>query len=250
MKLSQAQQPWTAEGTEENDSHTETSSEAGYQSKSTQVLMNVINVANSREAKQTLIKSLLMYPARSWRSFQTRGYIFSHESCLINTWDAILMSFIVYIAVYAPLVLVFGEAVGWRIEGTAIDHIYMATIMDFIFLADVFVKARTSYTDHGYDVTDPKKILVRYVRSWFIIDFISAVPLGIFFDIGQVAGLLTMIRMLRIARLLRKLDSLSVSAPHGRLHARAPQPASRTRARRHLEARTPDGRRCIELCGV
>ena len=71
------------------------------------------------------------------------------------------------------------------------------------------MKARTSYKDHGYDVIDSKKIFVRYTRTWFPIDLISAIPLGLFRDVSETVRLLTLLRLLRIGRLLRKLDALA-----------------------------------------
>ena len=84
-----------------------------------------------------------------------------------------------------------------------------AQFLDFTFLIDVGIKARTSFQDHGYEVTDARKILRRYLRGWFIIDLISAIPLGLFFTDPSVR-IFTIVRLLRIARLVRKLDSLSV----------------------------------------
>ena len=63
-------------------------------------------------------------------------------------------------------------------------------------MIDVFVKMRTSYPDHGYEVTEAKKIFVRYMRGWFIIDFISAIPLGLIFNDASVR-IFTMVRLLR-----------------------------------------------------
>ena len=98
---------------------------------------------------------------------------------MINVWDWLLMLFIVYNAVYAPLVLVFGAQVGWSFRGTGINYDSLAKFLDFVFLTDVAIKARTSFPDHGYEVTDGRKILARYLRGWFIIDFISAIPCAI-----------------------------------------------------------------------
>ena len=51
--------------------------------------------------------------------------------------------------------------------------------MDFVFLFDVLIKARTSYEDHGYEVLDPKKIFERYFRTFFLVDLASGFPFGL-----------------------------------------------------------------------
>ena len=50
------------------------------------------------------------------------------------------------------------------------------------FFVDMFIKARTSFRDHGYELTDGRKILERYLRGWFWIDLPGSLPLGLFFN--------------------------------------------------------------------
>ena len=60
-------------------------------------------------ARRSMLYECRTYPLRSWRAFRARGFIFSHESAAIHLWDTLLMVLIVYVAVYTPLVFVFGE---------------------------------------------------------------------------------------------------------------------------------------------
>lgn len=90
-------------------------------------------------------------------------------------------------------------------------------VIDCVFMADIFIKIRTSYRDHGYDVVEPKLVAKRYLRSgFFIVDLVSSVP----YDrlIAALANndsatnfvrILTLLRLLRIARLERKFDKLT-----------------------------------------
>ena len=135
-----------------------------------------LHAASDAQLRRSFCNSVLSYPGRSWRAFRARGYIFAHESREINIWDTLLMLFIVYNAVYAPLPLAFGDQVAWSIPNTPINSWVLANILDAVFLFDVIIKARTSFQDHGYEVTDGRKILSKYIRSWLIIDLLSGIP--------------------------------------------------------------------------
>ena len=73
-----------------------------------------------------------------------------------------------------------------------------------------------------YIVTDARKIVHRYLRTWMAIDIVSGLPLG-FFDVIDEVRILTLVRLLRVARLLRKLDALS-GANYMRVLQIFPQP--------------------------
>ena len=71
------------------------------------VVAQIVSFSQSKEARRSAFDGLRKWPSRSWASFRGRGYIFSHESCIINLWDALLALCILYIAIWAPVVLVF-----------------------------------------------------------------------------------------------------------------------------------------------
>ncbi len=136
----------------------------------------------------------------------------------------------------------FEDEVAWGgvVDGVHGNEIF-GDVTDFVFLFDILLKSRTSYTDHGYDVLDQRKIMRKYLHSWFAIDLVptrtprcricapasaspsasaslqvSGLPFGL---IGKAVSvkkgssdfirLFNLIRLLRIGRLLRRLSSLS-----------------------------------------
>ena len=152
----------------------------------------IVNSTRSADARKTCWDDLTQL--RWWKAFRKRGYIFKQSSWAIGAWDTLLMVFIIFTAVYGPLVFVFHEA-AWRIPGTSFtndslsnvrslyscsqavsaapaEHVYqpcraadpnltyvrtsVAQVLDFVFLTDVLVKARTSYEDHGCVAPCPK----------------------------------------------------------------------------------------------
>ena len=49
--------------------------------------------------------------------------------------------------------------------------------MDIFFFCDIIVNFRTTYIGkNDTSVTDPKKIAVRYLRTYFIVDLVAAIP--------------------------------------------------------------------------
>lgn len=49
-------------------------------------------------------------------------------------------------------------------------------IVDLMFIADILINFRTSYLHNGEAVMDQKKIAINYLKSWFAIDTIAAIP--------------------------------------------------------------------------
>ena len=109
----------------------------------------------------------------SKKAFQKRNYLFDHNSTAVCTWDWVCASASCYSIFYAPLQLVFPEFGhhyfhDWRI---------MDSLLDALFTVDVFIKARTTYSDHGYTISSPSKVWSRYMRTWLIIDILASFPI-------------------------------------------------------------------------
>uniref|UniRef100_A0A5K3F2B4 Ion_trans domain-containing protein n=1 Tax=Mesocestoides corti TaxID=53468 RepID=A0A5K3F2B4_MESCO len=94
---------------------------------------------------------------------------------------------------------------------------------DFLFIIDIMVNFRTGFVRESMAddiVLEPKLIVREYLRKWFILDFVSALPLDyvlLAFDKGteqiaqagqalkilRLAKLLSLLRLFRLSRLLR-----------------------------------------------
>ena len=147
-------------------------------------------------------------------------FIFRAGSLPIEWWDTFLILGVVYSTAYAPLCIVFPEA-RWKHHG-AVD-----ILLDVLFCLDMVIRCRTSFRDHGYDVTSPYVIARHYFKGWFTADFLSSVPIDriiIAFTNGQLlsplgdhsriepitcADVVSLLRVLRTGRLVRKLSTLN-----------------------------------------
>lgn len=62
-------------------------------------------------------------------------------------------------------------------DTTRADPLVIIDLMvDLMFIADILINFRTTYLHNGEVVTNQKKIAINYVKGWFVIDTIAAIP--------------------------------------------------------------------------
>ena len=148
--------------------------------------------------------------------------IFDQQSPVVSWWDSYLVFGVIYSTAYTPLVIVFHQA-HWT------HHEVIDVILDCLFSLDMLIRFRTSYRDHGYDVTHPPTIAMHYLRGWFVVDFFSSLPFDRMLAVWRGASALalharspvvrvvpislvdvvSLLRIMRIGRLVRKLSTLN-----------------------------------------
>lgn len=99
-------------------------------------------------------------------------------------WDMLTMMMLFYAALATPVKLTFDfEAVnGCRTTFTGQEwHFYANVLVDFIFMLDILVVFRTAFfhPETRILVSDTKQIAARYLRSFFLLDLMSAIPLDL-----------------------------------------------------------------------
>ena len=143
------------------------------------------------------------------RSFRKRNYVFDHKSKSIFLWDRFVAVGALYSIFFVPMQMVFPEFREIFAAWATID-----ALLDALFCVDVLVKARTNYTDHGYTISDPLRVLRRYATTWMLIDVVSSVPFDwIFFgvtsgviDWGQLMKILVILRSARLIRIFEGIE--------------------------------------------
>ncbi|KAE9026702.1 hypothetical protein PR003_g5190 [Phytophthora rubi] len=139
-------------------------------------------------------------------------YIISPNGKFRVRWDVVSVTLICYNSVSIPFQLSFGASVAETIS--AIE--YIQRVIECFFIADILVNFASAYEEHGQIQVKLVKIAKKYLKSWFLLDFISAFPLyyiqGSYFRIPQLARLFRLfrlfrlVRMLTITRILNRLD--------------------------------------------
>ena len=86
------------------------------------------------------------------------------------------------------------------------------TLVDLAFVGDLFLAFNTAYVDEytGEWVTKRQLIAMRYLSSWFLIDFLSVLPyraIG-----GGKTALLKMLKMVRLLKLFRAFKQPRIMA--------------------------------------
>ncbi|KAJ9592458.1 hypothetical protein L9F63_015874, partial [Diploptera punctata] len=88
--------------------------------------------------------------------------------------------------------------------------------VDVTFIVDILINFRTTYVNSNDEVVShPGKIAVHYLRGWFLIDLVAAIPFDLLLfgsdtdETTTLIGLLKTARLLRLVRVARKIDRYS-----------------------------------------
>ena len=134
-------------------------------------------------------------------------------------WDMILAVLIFQSVILIPAKI--GFDINYEPFFGSVDGI-VDLIVDIFFLLDIIVTFNTGFMHGTYYVTNRRMVMKNYLKGWFMIDFLSTVPIdtiaaAVVGDSGDAKELrsLRMIRGLRLLRLLKlarllKLKKLTV----------------------------------------
>jgi len=100
-------------------------------------------------------------------------------------------------------------------NGLSIPTIVMESFIDVAFAIDLCTNFCTTYMDeHQHiEINNSKKMAIHYLQGFFWIDLLATVPFELIF--GSVVtslgwlGALKMVRLLRLGRLVKKLDDVT-----------------------------------------
>ncbi|XP_045469189.1 potassium voltage-gated channel subfamily H member 6-like isoform X8 [Harmonia axyridis] len=149
------------------------------------------------------------------------NYTILHYSPFKAVWDWIILILVIYTAIFTPYVAAFllsePEFSAKKNKKYSEDPIVIIDlIVDVTFIIDILINFRTTYVS-GTDeiVSDPGRIAVHYLKGWFFIDLVAAVPFDLLFfnsdtdETTTLIGLLKTARLLRLVRVARKIDRYS-----------------------------------------
>lgn len=144
----------------------------------------------------------------------------SNGQCIIPSnnrykiiWDILVLILVLVVSIIVPTRLAFAtsEPLAWVI---------FYAVTDGIFFIDIIVTFFTSVSDKQrvYEVTEHRKIAIKYLKGWFWIDFVSILPLDLLIwreeqeatvlaRFARIGKLYKLIRMVRLAKVLKLLKS-------------------------------------------
>ncbi|XP_028819539.1 potassium/sodium hyperpolarization-activated cyclic nucleotide-gated channel 1 [Denticeps clupeoides] len=114
-------------------------------------------------------------------------------------WDLLMLCLMMGNLVILPWGITFFE------DQNTLPWITFNVASDTIFLLDLIFNFRTGILeDEGsHIILDPKVIRQRYLRGWFLVDFISSIPVDYFFLVVDLEARLESAEVYRTARALR-----------------------------------------------
>ncbi|CAH2068590.1 unnamed protein product, partial [Iphiclides podalirius] len=143
-----------------------------------------------------------------------------HHSPYKAAWDWLILILVIYTAIFTPYVAAFQlnePDFDKRSRSFGEDPIVVIDmIVDVTFIIDILINFRTTYVNAADEVeSDPAKIAMHYLRGWFIIDLVAAIPFDLLLfgtntdETTTLIGLLKTARLLRLVRVARKIDRYS-----------------------------------------
>ncbi|XP_075985214.1 potassium voltage-gated channel unc-103-like isoform X5 [Anticarsia gemmatalis] len=143
-----------------------------------------------------------------------------HHSPYKAAWDWLILILVIYTAIFTPYVAAFQlnePDFDKRSRSFGEDPIVVIDmIVDVTFIIDILINFRTTYVNAADEVeSDPAKIAMHYLRGWFLIDLVAAIPFDLLLfgtdtdETTTLIGLLKTARLLRLVRVARKIDRYS-----------------------------------------
>lgn len=125
------------------------------------------------------------------------GLLIHHNSPTKLKWDFLMVFLILYISVVVPI------DIGFKPKARE-THSPFDMFLELAFIVDVFINFITTYADRDTkeEISDIHKIRSRYIRTWFIPDFISSMPVtSLSFLTGKPLKSMQTFRIIRILKL-------------------------------------------------
>ncbi|XP_054740009.1 potassium voltage-gated channel subfamily H member 8 [Anastrepha obliqua] len=148
------------------------------------------------------------FPEYKTQSLKKSRFILPHYGVFKGFWDWIILVSTFYVAVLVPYNAAFAKAD----RQTMVSDV----IVEALFIADILLNFRTTFvSSKGEVVSDSKLIAINYLRGWFVVDLLAALPFDHLYASDLYNGeeshihLVKLTRLLRLARLLQKMDRYS-----------------------------------------
>jgi potassium voltage-gated channel Eag-related subfamily H protein 7 len=127
-------------------------------------------------------------------------FLIMPETALMQKWDMVILSCLFFTATVTPYEVAFMDT---EINGM----FFVNRLVDLCFLLDMFLNFILMYhNEDGRLIRSRRLITKRYLKGWFLLDFITILPYDSakFIFSGDISAL-RLVRLCRLAKLLRIL---------------------------------------------
>lgn len=143
-------------------------------------------------------------------------YLFYPQDSVKEYWDLFITVVLFVTCILTPYNIAF--------SGIQQDIVMLliSTIIDFFFLFDIIIIFNTAFYDDEFHIVEDRcKIANSYVKSWFVIDFLSIFPfdhvLMSFENVNDLARLARLGRMYKLIKMLKLLRVLKIVKDRSRI---------------------------------
>ncbi|XP_029030262.1 potassium voltage-gated channel subfamily H member 4-like [Betta splendens] len=140
-----------------------------------------------------------LMPAGRAAEGKRSGFIVYHNSLAKTLWDVLILLATVYVGVCVPYNISFST------HHTLVSDI----VVEVLFIIDIILNFCTSYEGKsGQVVYEARAVARKYIRTWFFVDLLAAVPYDFFYffhiSMTDFIHLVKIVRLLRLLRFFRK----------------------------------------------
>lgn len=114
-----------------------------------------------------------------------------HESVFKVAWDWFVLALVLYTAIEIPYATAFSTKTRpsksvWKKISSGEPSEIVNVIVDVMFFIDILINFRTTYVEKKSEVivSGPKEIAIHYLKTWFVVDFVAAIPFDFFIPQG------------------------------------------------------------------
>ncbi|THD19173.1 Potassium voltage-gated channel subfamily H member 8 [Fasciola hepatica] len=112
-------------------------------------------------------------PEYKIQQFPKPNSLLLHYGIFRIVWDWILLTFTFYIAFMVPYYVTFGRRMGLNDTRKLIVDL----VVEVFLIIDIMVNFNTTYVNtNGQLVHNRRQLAIHYIRSWFLIDALAAMP--------------------------------------------------------------------------
>lgn len=105
-----------------------------------------------------------------------------HDSLFKAVWDWLILALVIFTAIEIPYSVAF--LIPLQDEGNTPKLFKVTPLLvfnlwvDLMFIMDILINFRTTFVDSSSDevVSNPKQIALHYLKTWFVVDFVAAIP--------------------------------------------------------------------------
>lgn len=156
---------------------------------------------SSKSSEETILKRCSQIEIERTEVRKQKDYLLYSNSRLRMIWTLVLIPFLVYSTVMAPLTISVIDTM--QSEGLIVVDL----IVCCMFLVDIGINLRSTIVTHDAEIDDPMLIFKNYLYSWLLFDIVAVIPLEMLIGGGEgvskLGGLSLLIKIPRMLRLGR-----------------------------------------------